>query len=63
MAEKRANQSMAYRREPERYYIDGNTARRLNEQPETPKKEEIKLYSPGRSNGLYSIRSVYRFLI
>ena len=37
MAEKRANQSMAYRREPERYYIDGNTARRLNEQPETPK--------------------------
>ena len=38
MAEKRANQSMAYRREPERYYIDGNTARRLNEQPETPKR-------------------------
>ena len=24
-------------------------------------KEEIKLYSPGRNNGLYSIRSVYRF--
>ena len=34
MAEKRANQSMAYRREPERYYIDGNTARKLQPLPQ-----------------------------
>ena len=45
MAEKRANQSMAYRREPERYYIDGNTARRLNEQPETPKRRNKAVQS------------------
>ena len=38
MAEKRANRSATYRRDPERYYIDGNTARRLNEQPEMPRK-------------------------
>ena len=38
MAEKRANRSATYRRDPERYYIDGNTARRLNEQPEIPRR-------------------------
>ena len=42
MAEKRANRSAAYRREPERYYIDGNTARRLNEEPETPKRRHTQ---------------------
>ena len=38
MAEKRSNQSAMHRRETERYYIDGNTARRLNEQPQIPKR-------------------------
>lgn len=38
MAEKRASRSATYRRDPERYYIDGNTARRLNEQPEMPRR-------------------------
>lgn len=42
MAEKRANRSVTYRKDPERYYIDGNTARRLNEQPEMPKKKTTR---------------------
>ena len=46
MAEKRANQSMAYRREPERYYIDGNI---IKERFTNNNKEYKILYN----NGLY----------
>lgn len=45
MAEKRANQSDGLSKRAERYYIDGNTARRLNEQPETPKRRNKAVQS------------------
>lgn len=54
MAEKRSNQSAMHRRETERYYIDGNTARRLNEQPQIPKRtkkniQEQPKQAPGQT--------------
>lgn len=40
MTEKRSNQTVKRRRESERYYIDGNTVRRLHDQPDPPKRKK-----------------------
>ena len=41
MSERRVNRSGDYQRESERYYIDGNTARRLREEPVQPKRRTV----------------------